>query len=645
MCGLIAGLLSQPMLTPERIEAAIKSISHRGPDQTSYWISCNRRMMLGHVRLSIIGLARGEQPLVNTERDIHCIVNGEFYGYREIRADLSTRGAHFSTDSDSEIALHLYARHGAEFVHHLRGEFAVVIADERRQCLIAARDRYGIKPLFYAVVNGSVMLASEAKALFELGVQARWDVDAFLADCHHARPAHQTIFAQVQAVPPGCLLFAKDGQVRIRRYWDTRYPRREALATDKRSDIEVIAGFRTVLDDAVKERLVADVEVASYLSGGINSCAVLALAQQHLSRPIRAFTIAFSEDMYNEERLAREMASLVGANYQPVPVSQQQIADAFEDALWHSECPMINGNGAAKYLLSKAVNDAGIKVVFTGEGADEVLAGYPTARRDLLLFNSEGLDSNETSVLLKQLESANAVSRGMLVPHGDPAAGLSAVEDRLGFIPSWIYTTSNMAAKLVGLFRHGVKERLRLANPYSELLNSVDVHNVLSGRDPVNQSLYLWNQTVLVNTILTYLGDRMEMAHSVEGRLPFLDHHVSEYVANLPLRHKIRGGIEKYILREAVRDFVTPTVYSRHKHPFVAPPPRGGDDALSIFCQDVVRSSDLQDQPFFDPTAVQAMMDHVATLDPPERIPYGNTIMIIVSTCLLHKRFRLSADW
>jgi asparagine synthase (glutamine-hydrolysing) len=327
-----------------------------------------------------------------------------------------------------------------------------------------------------------------------------------------------------------------------------------------------------------------------------------------------------------------------------VPVSQQQIADSFSDALWHSECPMINGNGTAKYLLSKAVHDAGIKVVFTGEGADEILAGYPTARRDLLLFNSDGLESHEVSTLLAQLEAANSVSRGMLIPHGDTAPGLGVVEARLGFIPSWIYTASNMAAKLVALLRDNLKEHLLLANPYSELLDSIDIQNLLSARDPVNQSLYMWNQTVLVNTILTYLGDRMEMAHSVEGRLPFLDHRVSEYVAGLPIRYKIRGGIEKYVLREAVRDVITPTVYSRHKHPFVAPPPRAGNDALSTFAQDVLNSQDLEDQPFFEPSRVRSMMDYVATLDHAERIPYGSTIMIIVSTCLLQRRFALSTN-
>jgi asparagine synthase (glutamine-hydrolysing) len=643
MCGLIGALSTRPTFTSERIAAALSTIAHRGPDDTACWLSPDHQMALGHVRLSIIGLANGNQPIVNARGDVRCVVNGEFYGYKEIRTKLAAEGVRLTTDADSEIALHLYEKHGAEFVHHLRGEFAVVIADERRHCLIAARDRFGIKPLFYTVLNGEVLLASEVKALLAAGAPARWDVDGFLAECHHTRPASQTIFAGIRAVPPGFLLFAKDGSVYLRPYWDTVYPSKETLSADKRSDADVIAGFRTMLDEAVAERLIADVEVACYLSGGIDSCAVLGLAQRHVSRPIRAFTIAFGEGMYNEEAAAHDMAKLAGASFVPVPVSQQQIAESFADALWHSECPMINGNGTAKYLLSKAVRDAGIKVVFTGEGADEILAGYPTARRDLALFNTHGLNVDDAKRQLSELEAANPVSRGILTPHGDTAPGLDIVQSRLGFISSWLYTCSNMAAKLLPLLRGEVMERLTRANPYAELLDTIDIHRCLSGRDPVNQSLYLWNQTVLVNTILTYLGDRMEMAHSVEGRVPFLDHHVAEYVAGLPIRHKIRGTQEKYVLREGVRDLVTPEVYNRHKHPFVAPPPRGGNDPLSAFCQDVLRSSLLDDQPFFEPARVRGTMDYIATLDHDERAPYGAMVMTTVSTCLLQQRFGLSS--
>src|SRR5215471_3440687 len=643
MCGLIAALQTRAKITAERMELALATIGHRGPDKTAYWFSHDRRMALGHVRLSIIGLVNGDQPIVNARGDVRCIVNGEFYGYKAIRAQLANEGVRLSTDTDSEIALHLYEKHGAEFVHHLRGEFAVVIADEKSGRLVAARDRFGIKPLFYTVVGGDVLLASEAKGLLALGAPARWDVHGFLDNCYGVR-SDRTIFGGIRQVPPGCLLFAENGEVEIRRYWDTEYPTREKLAQDKRSDAQVVEEFRAVLDEAVAERLVADVEVASYLSGGIDSCAVLGLAQRRLSRPIRAFTISFGEELYNEERTAREMAAFAGANFIPVPVSQQQIADSFADALWHTECPMINGNGTAKFLLSKAVRDAGIKVVFTGEGSDEILAGYPSSRRDLVLFNSDELEPAEADRLMRELEAANVVSRGLLIPQGEAAAGAEVLRARLGFIPSWIHSISSLAERLPSIFRAPIAERVLRGNFYAEFLDSVDVAGHLKGRDPVNQSLYLWNKTILVNMILTYLGDRMEMAHSVEGRVPFLDHHVAEYVAGLPVRHKIRGMREKYVLREAVRDVVTPEVYQRQKHPFLSPPPKSDNDALFAFCQDVLRSSALKEQPFFEPAPVMAFLDHVSGLDASERNQFSGGLLNMVSTCILQQRFGLGAD-
>src|SRR5215510_4175089 len=315
MCGLIGALLAAPKLTDERMLAALKMMGHRGPDKTAYWFAPDRHMALGHVRLSIIGLANGDQPIANAAGNVHCVVNGEFYGYRSIRARLTAAGTRFATDSDSEIALHLYEERGMEFVHELRGEFALVIADQRRRCLVAVRDRFGIKPLFYSVVGNDVLVASEIKALLALGAPARWDVTGFLATCHAVRPCQQTIFAGIRALPPGCVLCARDGQIEIRPYWDTDYPTQDALTADQRSDADVVAGFRAVLEDAVRERLVADVEVASYLSGGIDSCAALGLAQQRLSRPVRAFTIVFDEEMYNEERIARATARHVGADF------------------------------------------------------------------------------------------------------------------------------------------------------------------------------------------------------------------------------------------------------------------------------------------------------------------------------------------
>jgi asparagine synthase (glutamine-hydrolysing) len=643
MCGVIGGLFRTIGLPAEKAAAALRTIAHRGPDDTHWWFSTDRRLLLGHVRLSIIGLTNGDQPLVNERGDVHCVVNGELYGYRKIRDGLREEGHRFATESDSEIALALYERFGGDFVHRLRGEFAVVIADERRRCLLAARDRFGIKPLYYAVVDGDVLVASEIKALLALGVPARWDAEAFFAECHSVRPPDRTLFAGVYAVPPGCVLFARDGRVDIRPYWDLDYPDAAVLAADRRSDEEVVAGFREVLDDAVRERLVADVEVASYLSGGIDSCAVLGLAQRRLDRPIRAFTIVFGDELYNEERLAQQTAERLGSTFVPVPVTQQALVDAFPDALAHAETLVFNGHGVAKYLLSKAVHRAGIKVVFTGEGADELLAGYPPFRQDLLLHNTAGQDPVQVERMLAELSAANRSSRGLLTPDGAPAPGLDVVRARLGWVPSGLETFSTLAAKMLPLFHRGSFGVAAMANPYTELLDTLDPPRRLAGRDPVNQALYIWTKTMLANYVLTVLADRMEMAHAVEGRVPFLDHHVAEYITKLPVHHKIRGLREKHVLREAVRDVVLPEVYDRHKHPFMSPPARDDDDALSRYCQDVLRSTAVQDQPFFDPSRVRALMDRMAASEPGDRAAYEGVVLRILSTCLLQERFDMAA--
>jgi asparagine synthase (glutamine-hydrolysing) len=640
MCGIVAALQPETRISQQRLTAALRTIGHRGPDRAAVWSSADGHMALAHARLSIIALENGDQPLVNASRDIHCVVNGEFYGYREIRTELRAAGAQLATDSDSEIALHLYERFGVECVHRLRGEFAIVIADERRGRLVGIRDRFGIKPLFYAVRGRDVFFASEIKALIPLGVTARWDREAFFAECHQARAAHRTLFDGIFAVPPGCIALARDGQVDIRRYWDMSYPTHEALQADRRSDEEVVEGFREVFDDAVSQRLIADVEVAAYLSGGIDSSAVVAVAQRKLTRPIRAFTISFDDEMYDERLLAERAAALAGAAFVPVPVTQRQLAEAFPDALWHAETLAMNGHGIAKFLLSRAVRAAGIKVVLTGEGADEMLAGYPPFRRDLILQNS---NREESARLLQELAAANQSSRGLLSPTGETAPGLEAVQQRLGWTPSSFETFSTLAAKIHPMLNDDFRaERIR-AGAYGELLDFTDVHGRLSGRDPLNQALYLWGKTHLPNYVLAYLGDRMEMAHSIEARVPFLDHRLAEYVAQLPVRHKIRGLREKHVLREAVRDCVLPEIYNRQKHPFMSPPARASTDALNEFYHDILHSAAAEAQPFFDPHRLRTLLKRVSELPAQDRGAFEGAVLLVVSTCVLQERFSMSA--
>ena len=646
MCGLIAAQLTRPWLTPDRLQTALATIHHRGPDGSATWFAEDRRTVLGHVRLSIIGLSNGGQPLSHARGDLHAVVNGEFYGYKKIRDQLRAKGYHFVTESDSEIALHLYDEYGLEFVHHLRGEYALVITDRRSGEMIAVRDRFGVKPLFYAEVNGDVLFASEIKALIALGVPARWDAAGVMGELSAMR-SHATLFENISQVPPASIMIVKSGKTRIEPYWDNIYPTEAVLSNDKRSEAEIVSGFRAVLDDAVSERLTADVEVACYLSGGLDSSAVLGLAQAKLDRPIRAFTIAF-EGEYDESPLAERTAAFTGSNFVPIPVSPNQLADNLSDAIWHCEKPIFNANAVAKFMLSRAVRDAGIKVVFTGEGSDEMLAGYLFERRDLILFGggypSETARQDAIAVLLE----ANPLSRAILFPEGDSAAGAQLVRDVIGFCPTWIEGQSKMFSAASALFRADAPGTAYLDTPFQTLLSAIDIPGRVAGRDAVNISLYLWQKTMLINFILTVLADRMEMAHSIEGRVPFLDHHVAEYAGGLPVSYKIRETTEKYILRKAARDVITAELYARQKHPFIAPPLRKSEttklnDPLLQHCEDIIRSGSFADQPFFDSAKCRTFLDAQGTGDRTMGDRASPRILRMATLSLMQQRFGIAA--
>ena len=636
MCGFIAASQRRSRLTTEQLERALEKIAHRGPDATRTWFSPDGRIALGHVRLSIIGLDNGDQPIIDQTGRVRTVVNGEIYGYQQLRDRLRAAGHVFGTDSDSEVALALYLEHGTSFVDHLRGEYALVIHDERHDQMVAVRDRFGIKPLFYTVHDGDVLFASEIKALFALGVPPVLHCHGYAQEMFMLRPHADTLFAGIHTVPPGCYAVASGAEVTIHRYWDTDHARADVLASDTRTEAEMVDGFREVLSDAMRERLVADVEVASYLSGGIDSCAVLGLAAELTDRPIRAFTITFDDAVFDESALAIAQAERAGASFHPVPVSQQDLADSYADGVWHAETVFINGHGVAKFLLSEAVRDAGIKVVFTGEGADEMLGGYPPFRQDLLAHNTEGQDPAEVERMLATLADSQAVQ---VLVAGQTPPELGLVEDALGFVPSWISALSAPGGVCRELFRPEFAALAHRSDPVATAWNDIDVAGRLAGRDPVNQSLYLWTRTMLPNFILTFLSDRMEMSHSIEGRVPFLDHHVAEYAAALPLPMKIKGMREKHVLREAVKDVVIEPVYNREKHPFATPPAMSDDDPMYRFARDTLTGQTLADQPIFDPAAVTGFLDSLTAMDPIERNRADAAMHRVLSSTLLMQRF------
>jgi asparagine synthase (glutamine-hydrolysing) len=642
MCGIVGVFSRREPVSAALLERATESLYHRGPDGQRQWISPDRRVGLGHSRLSIIDLTTGDQPIASEDGRTRIVVNGEFYEYEAIRQELQGRGHRLSTKSDSEIALHLYEDFGVHCLEHLRGEFALVLWDENRRRLFAARDRFGIKPLFYAWHRDTLYIASEVKALFAAGVPARWDEESVYHSMGFGGHQVRTLYDGVMQVPPGYFMLVTDKHVQLNQYWDFNYPAKDKSAP-ARSDADYAAEFREVLEDAVRIRLRADVPVGVYLSGGLDSCSVLGLAARHHPDPIKAFTLTFDNVAYDEGPIAKEMAALAGAEYHPIPICQNDLADAFADAIAQAETACVNAHGVAKYLLSRAVRDAGYKVVITGEGSDEILGGYPHFRRDVLLYNREGQDPQVIEELLRWLEEHNTVSRGLLLPDGD-VGDLSAVKRVLGYVPSWIETFSSRSVKVRPLLGGWFQDKYGHREGEYNILDDTDVLRQLKGRDALNQSLYLWSKTVMAGYILTMLGDRMEMGHSIEGRVPFLDHKVVELIASQPVNQKVRGMTEKFVLREAVKDVITDTVYKRQKHPFLSPPATlSPDDTFQTFVQDMLRGETLRSMPFFDQKKVVALLDRLPEMDVGARTANDQILMFMVSLCVLQERFGLSS--
>src|SRR5436190_9229134 len=633
MCGIVAMFSQHGSVTAESLQRATRSLHHRGPDGQRYWIASDCRVGLGHARLSIIDLTTGDQPIANEDETLRIIVNGEFYGYEAIQKELEQGGHKLRTRSDSEIALHLYEDLGAHCLHRLRGEFALVLWDSVNRTLFAGRDRFGIKPLFYALHEGTHYFASEVKALFAAGVPARWDTESVYHSGGIGGHQMRTLFEGIYQVPPGHYMIATDKHVQLSQYWDFNYPRANDVRPH-RSDAEYAEEFRRTFEEAVRLRLRADVPVGCYLSGGIDSCAVLGLAARHHQGPVRAFTLTFDRPEYDEGEIAKEMAAKVEFEFFPIPIRQDDLADGFCDAILQSETLCVNVHGVAKYLLSRAVRKAGYKVVLTGEGSDEILGGYLHFRRDMVATNGNGN---------RPAAGGNPPVQPASAANGNGRA-LDGVRRLLGFVPCWLETASALSAKMHAVLAPGFLQACAGRDGLRSFFNDIDVPGQLAGREPLNQSLYLWAKTRLPNYLLILLGDRMEMGHSIEGRVPFLDHRLVEVMRSQPVNQKIRGGTEKYVLRESLRDVLTDTAYRRHKHPFLSPPaalnPHG---RLSILLQDTLRGPALSSMPFFDQKKIVNLLDDLLTMDESSRVANDQVLMIVLSACVLQQGFHLSA--
>ena len=646
MCGIVAIFSTRANVDREALARGVRALKHRGPDQERVRVDPDGRAGLGHARLSLVDLSEsGAQPLESPSGRLAVVVNGEFYGFEDIRREMQDKGHAFRSGSDSEILLPLYDELGTAALSRLRGEFAFVLWDRSQRTVVAARDRLGIKPLFYALKDGQLLFASEVKALFAMGVPAAWD-EASIFDYHQTwlLPAQRTLYRGIFQVPPGQLLIAGGDQglmnPTIRPYWDFDYPVQSQLPAE--GDLEVEAGrLRHTLEEAVRIRLRADVPVACYLSGGLDSCTILGMAAKYAPRPVTAFTVAFKDDpLFDETALAQEAAQAVGAEHHVVEVTAKDLAEHLDAALWHAELPFVNGNGIAKFMLSRAARNSGFKAVLTGEGADEIFGGYLHFRRDVLMDRCPP----DLDTALAKLAAANPVASPMM--HATSLLpSLRPVQKLLGFVPSFLAVSGEGTARAQGLLRAAFRETFAERDAWQAWLAHIDAPRQLWQRDRLNQALYLWSKTMLPLYLLPILGDRLEMAHSVEGRLPFLDPAVVGLATQLPVGLKIGPNLEeKRLLRAAARPFVPERVASKAKHPFLAPPLAGNPKSpLYSRLLDTINSTAFRSQPFYDPKAVSALVQSLPDMTPAAQAQADVQLLNILSFAVLSEQSKISA--
>jgi len=636
MCGVgaVHGLAApmDPAVLGDVMKRMRRALAHRGPDGEGQWTSEDGRVGLAHTRLAIVDLETGAQPIANEDGTVRIVVNGEFYDHRRIRRELEARGHRFRTRTDSEVALHLYEEAGPACLERLRGEFALILWDGRERCLFAARDRFGIKPLFFAEEGGRLHLASEAKALFASGVEPAWDGESVYRALFLALSPGRSLFRGVRQLPPGHYLVAGPSSWRAVRYWDADYPPYRRNSVDPARCVEEA---RDALDEAVRLRLRADVPVGFLLSGGLDSSATLGMARRHLDRPPAAFTIAFDHVAWDESPRARETAERAGAEFHRIRVTEAEAADHFADAVWSGEMVHYNAHGVARYLLARRVREAGYKAVLAGEGGDELFAGYHFCSAAV---GSGAASAGPSARLLGRVRSL--FSRG---PHEDAIAAASPWLARLTRV---LTLPKPLLAALAGKLEtiDGLVDREYRAraghDPYRDLYRELSPGAQLRRREPVKQILYLWMKTVFLSYVLA--GERLDMAHAVEVRLPLLDHRLFEVVKGIPAAVLAKDGVQKWVLREAARPYVTESVYAAEKHGFLAPPStlRPGN-RLHELIEDTLRSRTLASLPFFDRRAVARILDELPGLDEPARAALDPVVLTIASLCVLQERYGL----
>jgi len=578
ICGAFSFSTGRPV-SEANIGRMSRTIVHRGPDDDGLFV--DGAVGLGFRRLSIVDLATGNQPIPNEDRTVWLICNGEIFNHGELRDELRARGHQFRTRSDAEVLLHLYEEMGERLLERINGQFAFALFDKTRNRLLLARDHFGVAPLFYTVVHDTFVFASEVKAILAYpGVERRVDMtglDQILSLPGLVSP--RTMFEGISSVPPGHRVIVDSNGVDSKAYWDLVYPP-EGESLETRCENSYREELESTLMRSVRRRLQGEVRVGAYLSGGLDSSLVTAMMVANGANPVRTFSITFGDRMFDETKYQRIVADHVGCLHNQVDLGLEAIEGRLRSAIWHSECPIKESYNTASLTLSAAARDHDVPVVLSGEGADELFAGYIGYRFDAFRRQrgtGVPLERREAELRRQLWGDETIFYENDLARHETERALLYAPMVRENF-PAFEFARSGL----------------------------VDTDR-LKGIHHQHQRAYLDMKIRLGDHLVGDHGDRMLLANAVEGRFPFLDIEVADLARRMPPDMKLRNHVEKYILKEVGRSYLPDTIVDREKFAFNAPGSayliRQGTD----WVEHMLSPETICRHGYFDPARIEAL--------------------------------------